>query len=120
MSNLVWDPTDVALVLEAMPAVDADWFDYHYTVDRDGLSLRIVVSPSSGYVDIYLYRDGVKDPIFSIPIRDCAEIRRVYEKKCEYLEFTSAPVFDRRHSSAERVPFGVRLSIKPSLSISLF
>ena len=120
MPNFVWDDTDVALVLEVMPEVGTDGLAYHYMVERDGLRLEVSVFQYDGDVGIRLYRDGVENSVFHATMRDCSGIRRVWEKDFECLEFAPRVVFDKRYDGVSSMPFGVRVSIKPSLSISLF
>lgn len=117
---MVWDPTDVALVLEVMPEVSEYGLGYRYTVERDGLRLEVSISQYDGDAEIRLYRDGVANPVFNAAIRDCAGIRRVWEKNFECLEFAPRVVFDKRYDGVSSMPFGVRVAIKPSISISLF
>ncbi len=110
---LVWDETDVLTVLEVIPDIgqDAIWHKY---------SVKILLYQYDGDVQFELFREGVEKSIYSMKIIDCPGAIRKVDTTGEYLEFAESKCFGSRYDGNSSIPFGVRIYIKPSISISLF
>lgn len=117
---LIWDKTDVLSVLEVIPETEKDEVWHKYSIKKDGLELRITVHQYDGDINIQLNRDGVESPVFSMLITDCPSIVRKVDSRGEYLEFGASKCFGSRYDGETPIPYGVRISIYPSINITLF
>ena len=117
---LVWDETDVLTVLEVIPDIGQDAIWHKYSVKKDGLELRVLLYQYDGDVQFELFREGIEKPIYSMKIIDCPGAIRKVDTTGEYLEFAESKCFGSRYDGNSSIPFGVRIYIKPSISISLF
>jgi hypothetical protein len=120
MPQLVWNETDFAACLEVLPEVEEYGVDYIYRVNRSGLRLELSVYPYDGDIHIDLFREGVDCPVFAMKLIECSGTRYVNDDRGEYLEFAPARVFGSRYDGTSVIPFGVRLSVNPCISIRLF
>ena len=54
-------------------------------------------------------------------LMDCAGVKRRFEKSGEYLEFAPSGCFKTsRYDGEMSIPYGVRVSIKPSIKVELY
>ncbi len=117
---LVWNEADVAACLETLPEIDEDATSFAYTVAKDGLRLELTVFPDPGDIYVSLFRDGVDDPVFDVALLDCAGIRHVDDRPPERLEFAPAKSFERRYDGESPPPFGLSVSVTPTIRLRLF
>lgn len=117
---LVWNPYDVLACLETVPVVEEYEISHTYTVSRDGIQLELAIHQYAGDVSIRLVRDGWPTPLFKMVLTDCPGCRYVNDQRGEYLEFAPARSFGHRYDGNMLIPFGVRLAVKPNVSVSLF
>ena len=118
---LVWDEVDVLAVLETEPVIETDCIWYTYCVKKDGLELKITIYQYDGDVYFELFSDGIDNSIFSMNLMDCAGVKRRFEKSGEYLEFAPSGCFKTsRYDGEMSIPYGVRVSIKPSIKVELY
>ena len=117
---LVWDEVEFIECLEVVPTVGEYDVSHHFLVRKDGLSLELTVFQYDGDVLISVYKDGIELPILDMKITDCSGVRRVNDKRREYLEFAPSKCFGSRYDGRSVIPFGVRLTVKPSISVKLF
>lgn len=123
---LIWHETDWIEYLEVLPEKDEEYQTWHrFTIHNHGLMLVLTVEQYDGDIGFCLYQHGVQIPILEFRLIDCPEARYVKESagnRLEYLEFAttvcgSSTVSRFDHNLIER---GVRLLVKPHLSIQLF
>lgn len=117
---LTWDETDVMTVLEVLPETEEHGISHHFVVQKDRLTLDILISQYDGDVRFMLFSDGVEHPTFHMTLMDCPAIRRFKDTHKEYLEFATAQAFGDRYDGESHIPVGVRVAIKPHISIHLF
>ena len=117
---LVWDETDVLTVLEVVPEIEQDGIWHRYSVQKDGVELRILIYQYDGDVRIELFRDEIEKSLFSIQLTDCSCILRKNDLTGEFLELSPAKCFGSRYDGVSSIPYGVRVSINPSISVSMF
>jgi hypothetical protein len=120
IAMLVWNPDEVLACLEVIPEVGEHDVYHVYTVERHGIRLRLTVCQYEGDIYISLYRIGIENPLFDGKLINCAGCRYVNDKRGEYLEFAPARCFGDRYDRISPIPYGVRLAVKPSISITLF
>ena len=120
MPQLVWDETDFLTCFEVEPTIDEYETGYHYTITRDGLRLELSVYPFASDVAITIFRTGVERAIISFTITNCSGTRYINDSRGEFVEFAPSQVFGDRFSRDFVIPVGVRLSVKPSISLELF
>lgn len=117
---LVWNETDVITCLETVPVVGAYGVSHSFTVSDSGLRLEIFLCQNDGDVSIRLFRDGIDRAIFEVSLVDCSAIRYVKDKAGERLEFAPAKCFGSRYDGLSPLPFGVTVSVKPSIEVRMF
>ena len=117
---LVWNPTDFLQCLEVEPVVDDNEISHLYILERDGIRLTLTVFQYDGDVYITLDRAGANRPIFDMKLLRCAGARYVRDQRGEYLEFAPAKCFGKRYDGESPIPYGVRVAVRPSISITLF
>ncbi len=120
MPELVWDETDFATCLEVLPTIDEYGTEFHYIVEKNGLKLELSVYPLCGDIYVTVYRLGVDRPVIDFHMLNCSATRYVDDERGEFLEFAPAQVFGNRFQKDFVIPVGLQLSVKPSISISLF
>jgi hypothetical protein len=106
MPQLVWNETEFTACLEVLPTIDDYEMGYHYLVEKDGLKLELGVFPFTS--DVYFKLLGVSGTKY------------VRDSRGEFLVFAPSQVFGDRFHSDFVIPVGVKLSVKPSISISMF
>jgi hypothetical protein len=117
---LVWNPDDVLACLETVPAVEEYDISHTYFVSRDGIRLELTIYQDAGDIYIDLFREGLPEPIFRMTLTGCPGCRHVNDQRGEYLEFAPVRCFGSRYDGNSPIPFGVRLAIKPNISVTLF
>ncbi|WP_028766375.1 hypothetical protein [Shewanella fidelis] len=118
---LVWDETDVLAVLEVEPEVEADGIWHKYTVSKGSITLALTIYQYDGDVRFELFSEESERALFSMQLIDCAGVARKYERSQEYLEFAPAQCFGTsRYDGESSIPYGVRISVKPSINVSLY
>jgi hypothetical protein len=115
-----WNPTDVLAILEAIPEVEEYEISFTYNVTRDGLRLHLVIRPYDRTVIVELYREGFIRPAFAARILDCPGCRAVNDARGEYLEFAPARCFGNRYDGESPIPYGFRVAVNPSISVTLY
>lgn len=115
-----WDVTDFISCLEVVPEVDGDDISHSFVVEKNGMRLLLTVYQYDGDIHFSLYRDGVTPPVFSMKLVECQGARYVNDKRGEYLEFAPAGCFGMRYDGEDLIPYGVRLRVKPSISIEMY
>ena len=120
MPELIWNEYDFVEHLEVLPEVDDYKTRYHYLVTKHGLRLDLLVIPTSSEIRISIFQEGIERSILAFRMIDCSGIRYTNDKRGEYLEFAPSQVFGTRYEPHQTIPVGVRLSVKPSLSIEFF
>ena len=117
---LVWDETDVMEVLEVLPEVEDYRVWHRYVVCKEGLELDVTIHQYDGDIQFQMRAEGLERPVFSLRMIDCPGIARKSDKTGEYLEFAATRCFGSRYDGEEPIPYGVRVYIKPNISVSLF
>jgi hypothetical protein len=120
MPELVWNETDFLVCLEVEPTIDEFECGYHYCVKKDGLRLELSVYQFSSDICITVYSEGVGRAIISFQITNCSGTKYIHDERGEWLEFAPSQVFGNRFSNDFVIPVGVRLSVRPSISVELF
>lgn len=120
MPQLKWDEADFAACLEVLPTIDEYETRHHYTVEKDGLHLDLSVDQHASDIKISLGKIDSARPFIKFTITNCSGTRYVNDERGEYLEFAPSQVFGTRYNRDQVIPAGVRLTIKPSISIELF
>ena len=120
MPFLAWNDSDFAACLEVLPETDEYGISYTYCVDRDGLRLTVTVFPYDSDIYLDLFREGVANALFEMKLTDCSGTRYVSDSRGEYLEFAPSKVFGSRYDRTSPIPYGIRLSVNPCISIRLF
>ena len=117
---LVWNETDLIECLETVPEHEEDGVWHTYRVDKDGLSLMLTIYQFDSDVYIDLYREGIERPIFAVRIVDCPGVRYVKDKRGEFIEFAASKCFGTKYDGESPIPYGVRVSVKPSIQVMMF
>ncbi|MFZ5896006.1 MAG: Ypar14, superfamily integron cassette [Myxococcota bacterium] len=117
---LRWDPTDVLCCLGVAAVEEEHGISHAYTLAKDGLRLELTVFQYDGDVCLTVYRDGVVAPIIDARIVDCDAARWVNDQRGNYLEFAAGQLFGGRYDGESTIPYGVRVSINPSIAIHFF
>jgi len=117
---LIWDETDVMSALEVIPTEEEDGIFHHYKVDKDGLVLNITIHQYDGDIDIELLHENITKPLFSMGLTDCDGVLRKTDESGEYLQFAPSQCFDGRYDGELSIPYGVRVSVHPSISVELY
>ena len=117
---LIWNEIDVLTCLEVEPEIEADGIWHKYSVSKHGIRLELTIYQYDGDIYFDLYRDGIKKRIFSMKLIDCPGLRYVKDKKSEYLEFANSQAFGSRYNGDSPIPYGVRLCVKPTITIALY
>ena len=117
---LNWDETDVLTVLEVIPEQEVDGIWHRYVVEKDGIQLVLTVNQYDGDVKFELTNIANGGILFSMQLIDCSGVNRIDNESGEYLEFAPSRCFGSRYDDWKSIEFGVRVSIKPSINISIF
>jgi hypothetical protein len=117
---LVWNETDILSCLEVVPEKDPDEIWHKYTVEQHGLRLELTIYQYDGDIYFDLFREGIESTIFSLKLVDCPGLRYINNGKGEYLEFAASQTFGSRYDGESVIPYGVRVRIKPHLSIEMY
>lgn len=117
---LTWNATDVLECLGVEPTVAKYETQFEYFVERDGLRLHLSIRPYDSDVLVRILRDGVMRPIFYARLIGCQGVRFVNDERGEYLEFAPAKCFGNRYDGQSPIPYGVRVSVTPSIAVALF
>jgi hypothetical protein len=120
MPQLSWNEADFAACLEVLPVIEEDGISYLYRVIRDGMRLELTVYPYASDIYVDFFREGAEGAVFEMKLIECSGTRYVNDERGECLEFAPAKVFGNRYDGISSIPHGVRLSVKPSISIRLF
>ena len=120
MPKFNWDVTDFISCLEVLPEVEEYEVSHSFVVEKHGMRLLLKVEQDAGDVYFNLYQDGVELPVFSMKLRECQGARYINDKRGEYLEFAPSKCFGTRYDGYDVIPYGVRLYVKPSISIEMY
>lgn len=102
MSELQWDELDILECLGVVPEEGEHHEWYAYPVEQNGLRLTLSLWPFESMVGFSLYRVGNTDALFDFWVVVRGQIRRINDKRGDYLEFTDCIVTDSRFSYLER------------------
>lgn len=117
---LVWDETDVLAVLEVIPEEDIDGIWHQYCVEKDSLRLVMTIYQYSGDVLFELINTLNNLSVFNMKIIDCNGVLRRKDSSGDYLQFAPSKCFGNRYDGESTIPFGVRVSVNPSINVSLY
>ena len=123
---LIWNEIDLIECLEVLPEKDEDYETWHrFIVQKDGLTLVLTIEQYDGEIGFQLDRDGVQPSILELRLYQCPEVRYIKEqagKRLDYLEFatTSCGSSANYRFDDSLMQRGVRLMVKPHISIQLF
>lgn len=120
MTMFTWDVTDFISCLEVVPEVEEYEVFHSFVVEKHGMRLLLTVYQYDGDVHFSLYQDGVDRPIFDMELIECQGARYINDKRGEYLEFAPSRCFGTRYDGEDFIPYGVRLRVKPSISIEMY
>lgn len=119
-SMLVWDETDVLTVLEVIPEQDTDGIWHQYCVEKDNIKLVVTIYQYDGDVRFELFNSANNSNIFRMQLIDCNGVLRKKDNTGEYLQFAPSNCFGSRYDAETTIPFGVRVSVNPSIKVSLY
>lgn len=118
---LVWNQYEFIECLGVIPQVEEYETSHTFEIVKDGLRLCLTVDQYAGDVYLDLYREGVKQSVFSMRLLDCDGARYVSDKNGrECLEFAPAKSFGSRYDGESPIQFGVRVTVNPHIRIELF
>lgn len=117
---LVWDEIDVLTVLEVIPEIEDEGICYVYTVKKHDIELIVKIFQFEGDISFEMFTMGIEKPIFRMQLYDCAGILRKIDKTGEYLDFAPSNCFFSNYIGESSIPYGVRIYVNPSISLSLF
>ncbi len=115
---LVWDETDILVVLETEPEVEENGIWHNFEVTQDKVTLKLTIYQYDADVRIELF-NGEKE-LFSMQVMDCPAIKRTLENGNEWLDIAPAKCFGSRYDGETTIPYGARISIKPNINIKLY
>lgn len=118
MPKFRWDFTDFISCLEVVPEVEEYDISHTFVVEKHGMRLLLTVFQDARDVYFSLYQNGVELPVFDMKLRECQSARYINDKRGEYLEFAPSKCFATRYDDV--IPYGVRLYVKPSISIEMY
>ncbi|WP_029215794.1 hypothetical protein [Pseudoalteromonas maricaloris] len=117
---LIWDETDVLTVLEVIPEQEVDGIWHKYCVEKDSLKLVITIYQYDGDVMFELINTLNNLSVFNMRLIDCNGVLRKKDSTGEYLQFAPSQCFGNRYDGESTIPFGVRVSVNPSINVSLY
>lgn len=120
MGRLVWDPFDVFSVLGVAPEEGDYEISHRYVVEQSGIRLELTIWQYESEVSILLWSEHLPNPILRYDLLDCPGIRIVNDKRGNFLEFAAANTFTGRYDGYSVIPYGLRLSIEPQISLEPF
>ena len=115
-----WDVADFISCLEVVPKVEEYDISHSFIVEKHGMRLLLKVRQYDSDVYFSLYRDGIALPVFDMKLTECQGARYINDKRGEYLEFAPSKCFGTRYDGYAVIPYGVRLCVKPSISIEMY
>ena len=129
MPQLHWNEIDFIECLEVAPETNEFSTEHHFTVIRDGLTLKVSVWQYDSVVYLDLYRSGMEAPLIGLALFVRGPVDYVKEGTWECLRFQNAlPApsrfsyldFERDIHSAASIPYGltVTLRVKPDIKIA--
>ena len=120
MSFLAWNPTDFLECFETIPDTGDYEESFHYIVEKHGLRLEVSVYPFAKDIYITLFREGIDDPLIDFKMYKCSGVQYINDKRGSFLEFAPSQVYGDRFHNDFVIPTGLRLAIKPSISLKFF
>lgn len=120
MLRFVWNETEVLTCLGVLPTEDEYGTQYLYQVDRCGIRLELAIEPYAGDISVTLHQIGMLIPLLTLNLIDCCGVRYINDERGQYLEFAPAEAFGSRYDGLSVIPYGVRVSVEPYISITLF
>lgn len=115
-----WNLTDFLQCLEVEPrSVPHVWT---FEVHRDGLKLLVTIHDYPGNVHISLLRESGTMPLIDLQMAGCRGVLYAVRDGVECLEFAPSRLypFSSRFDSQYLIEYGVRLSVRPDISIRFF
>jgi hypothetical protein len=93
-----------------------------FEVHRDGLRLLVTIHDYPGNVHISLFREGGTTPLIDLEMAGCRGVLYAVRDDVECLEFAPSRLYDAssRFDSQYLIDYGVRLSVRPDISIRFF
>jgi hypothetical protein len=129
MPELQWDELDFLECLGVVPEEGEYGTSYAYKLERNGLRLELSLWPFESMAGFSLYRETDALALFTFALAVRGNIRRVNDKRGDYLEFTNCIVVADRFSyltignpfDRERFAAGTTLElfINPDIRFSL-
>ena len=92
-----------------------DAWSYSYELERDGLRLLFTVFPHDGGAYTSIYRDGIKEPIFTSRLEGCTHSRFVVRgaQRCMEVGRPDTPTSEQ----AAPLAWGLRLFVEPHFKV---
>lgn len=117
MHMMQWNETDLMACLEVVPTIEDNSLYHEFSVQQNDLELSILVYQYEGEVVIRLFREGLTNALFELPMRRCLIIRHTVPDNGapDYLEFITG----YRQTDNDMTATGVRVTIKPHISIGV-
>jgi hypothetical protein len=104
-----WNETDLISFLEVVPDIDYETGATQFVVERNGLFLRLSISPESRTVAFDIYQPSCPLSLFSLAIRDSQGLEYVNDQRGEYLVI----------GQGQNCPFNVRLWANDQLAVDI-
>ncbi len=117
---LIWDETDLITCLEVEPEKETDGIWHKYTISKDGMILEIIIYQYDREIYFDLKREGIDSIVFKMKLIGCNGVRYLNEATGESLEFAPSKCFGTRYDGESAIPYGVRVTVNPSIQISIF
>lgn len=117
MHMMQWNETDLMTCLEVFPTIDENSVYHEFSVQKDGLELSILVYQYEGEVVIRLFKEGLDEALFELPMRKCIMIRHTIpiDGTSDYLEFITG----YQQVDNVMIATGVCVAIKPHIRIGV-
>ena len=116
-----WDEHELTEFFGVLPETDEDELYLSFSIEKDGLRLLVTFFHYDFDVHLYLFRDGIDEPVLRTKIMSSAGAKYIsHGNGYECLEIRASDKYIQYYGKEWIVSMAVRLRVNPHISVELF